>query len=122
MPYGFLKKYGSMLHFLRRMEQEAHVTENKEYRDYYTQVKRLNKLLVDEEKLQLVLKKERDLQPDIVTQASLQREEGDYFKRQPRVNIDQLSYNREQFKRYTKIFNEAKSKDDAKSERFFKVL
>ena len=56
-----------MLHFLRRMEQEAHVTENKEYRDYYTQVKRLNKLLIDEEKLQLVLKKERDLQPDIVT-------------------------------------------------------
>lgn len=36
MPYGFLKKYGSMLHFLRRMEQEAHVSENKEYRDYYT--------------------------------------------------------------------------------------
>ena len=67
MPYGFIKKYGSMLHFLRRMEQEAHVTENKEYRDYYTQVKRLNKLLIDEEKLQLVLKKERDLQPDIVT-------------------------------------------------------
>jgi hypothetical protein len=25
-----------MLHFLRRMEQEAHVSENKEYRDYYT--------------------------------------------------------------------------------------
>ena len=36
MPYGFLKKYGSMLHFLRRMEKEAHVSENKEYRDYYT--------------------------------------------------------------------------------------
>jgi len=35
MPYGFLKKYGSMLHFMRRMELEAHVSENKEYRDYY---------------------------------------------------------------------------------------
>ena len=53
MPYGFLKKYGSMLHFMRRMEQDAHVTENKEYRDYYQQVKRLSKLLVDEEKLEV---------------------------------------------------------------------
>jgi len=43
------------------MEQEAHVSENKEYRDYYQQVKRLNKLLVDEEKLELKAKKQVDL-------------------------------------------------------------
>ena len=61
MPYGFLKKYGSMLHFMRRMEQEAHVSENKEYRDYYSQVKNLNKLLVDEEKLKAQLKKQTNL-------------------------------------------------------------
>jgi len=72
--------------------------------------------------LQLVLKKEKNLQPDLVTQASLVREEGDYFRRQTRVDIDKLSYNHEQFKRYTKIFREAKEKDDATSERFFKVL
>jgi len=57
MPYGFLKKYGSMLHFIRRMEQEAQVSENKQYKDYYSQVKKLSKLLVDEEKLQIELKK-----------------------------------------------------------------
>jgi len=54
---GFLKKYGSMLHFIRRMEQEAQVSENKQYKDYYSQVKKLSKLLVDEEKLQIELKK-----------------------------------------------------------------
>ena len=63
-----------------------------------------------------------DLQPDTVTQAGLQREEGDYFKRQPRVNLDELSYNHEQYKRYTKIFKEAKEKDDQHSKRFFKIL
>ena len=70
----------------------------------------------------IVEKKLKDLQPDTVTQSSLLREEGDYFRRQPRVNINKLSYNHEQFKRYTKIFKEAQEKDDVKSERFFKVL
>ena len=35
LPYGFLKKYGSYIHFLRRMENEARVTENKNYQGYY---------------------------------------------------------------------------------------
>ena len=47
MPFGFLKKYGSLIHFMRRMEQEAHVSENKEYNDFYRQVEHLNALLTD---------------------------------------------------------------------------
>lgn len=44
LPYGFLKKYGSMLNFLRRMEKEAHVRENKIYNGYYDQIKDAQKL------------------------------------------------------------------------------
>jgi len=43
------------------------VSENKEYRDYYSQVKNLNKLLVDEEKLKVQLQKQTNLLPDVVT-------------------------------------------------------
>jgi hypothetical protein len=29
LPYGFLKKYGTLTHFIRRMEKDAKVSENK---------------------------------------------------------------------------------------------
>ena len=53
MPFGFLKKYGSFIHFMKRMDKEAHVRENKQYFGFYDQVKKLNSLLTDEEKLAL---------------------------------------------------------------------
>lgn len=81
MPYGFLKKYGSLIHFMRRMEQEAHVSENKEYNDFYKQVEHLNALLTDEEKNALRLSKEEKLKADNVKMSDLVRDEGDYFKR-----------------------------------------
>ena len=50
------------------------------------------------------------------------KEESDYYRRQPRVDVDNLSYNFEQFKRYTKTLKEAKEKDDFESQRFYKML
>ena len=38
----------------------------------------------------------------------LVREEGDYFKRQPRVDIVKMNYNFEQYRRYTDDYNKAK--------------
>lgn len=44
LPYGFLKKYGSYIHFIKRMEQDAKVQENKQFNNYYEQVRHLKKL------------------------------------------------------------------------------
>jgi len=35
LPYGFIKKYGSFIHFLRRMEKDALVKENKQLNGWY---------------------------------------------------------------------------------------
>jgi len=50
------------------------------------------------------------------------REEGDYMKRQPRVDLAKLSYNYEQFKSYTIMHKSASKKDQIKSERFYKLV
>ena len=42
----------------------------------------------------------------------LVREEGDYYKRQPRVDPAKLSYNFEQFKRYSTTLASAIEKDN----------
>lgn len=57
-----------------------------------------------------------------IKSTDLIKEEGDYYRRQPRVDIENLSYNFEQFKRYTKTLKEAKEKDDFESQRFYKML
>lgn len=60
--------------------------------------------------------------PQEIKSTDLIKEEGDYYRRQPRVDIENLSYNFEQFKRYTKTLKEAKEKDDFESQRFYKML
>ena len=39
--------------------------------------------------------------PDVVTMNDLERERGDYMRRQPRINPELLSYNFEQYGRYS---------------------
>jgi len=44
------------------------------------------------------------------------------MRRQPRVDISKSgNYNFEQFRRYTQVYEEAKKKDEAKSEKFYKL-
>lgn len=59
---------------------------------------------------------------EIIKITDLVRDEGDYFRRQPRVDPASLSYNYEQFRRYTKNLTVAKTKDDFESQRFYKML
>lgn len=63
-----------------------------------------------------------NMTPQEIKSTDLIKEEGDYYRRQPRVDIENLSYNFEQFKRYTKTLKEAKEKDDFESQRFYKML
>ena len=49
--------------------------------------------------------------PDNVTMADLEREKGDYMKRQPRVKPEELSYNFEQYGRYSRILARSTLKD-----------
>jgi hypothetical protein len=52
LPHGFLKKYGSHLHAIRRMQIEAHHQENLRMEGFHAQIKNLDKLLTNEEKVQ----------------------------------------------------------------------
>jgi len=52
----------------------------------------------------------------------LLREQDDYFRRQPRIDPTKLSYNYEQYRKYTKTLKVAKEKDDFESQRFYKMV
>lgn len=60
--------------------------------------------------------------PDNVTISQLIRDEGDLYRRQPRIDPTKLSYNFEQYKRYTKLLGEAKVKDDDEQKSFYKMV
>lgn len=122
LPYGFLKKYGSMLNFLRRMEKEAHVKENKQHMGYYDQIKNAEKLTLNSEKEAHRAYVELHQTPEDIKITDLVREEGDYFRRQPRVDPAKLNFNYEQYKRFSKDFSVAKAKDDFESQRFYKMI
>lgn len=52
----------------------------------------------------------------------LLREEGDYFKRQPRIDIEKMNYNFEQYRRFTEDYKKAKVIDDANTSNFYKLV
>lgn len=60
--------------------------------------------------------------PDIVTMNDLERTRGDYMKRQPRINPKELSYNFEQYSRYSRMISRASRVDDEKSTNFYKMV
>lgn len=122
LPYGFIKKYGSYIHLMKRIEQESHTDENRNIQDFYEQVKDLKQLLVDAEKELNAQKHEHAKKKDIVSMENLLREAGDYFKRQPRVDLKTQNYNFEQFRRFTEMFEGAAEKDRVKSEKFYKLV
>lgn len=60
--------------------------------------------------------------PDVVTIADLERERGDYMYRQPRVKPEELSYNFEQYGRFSKMLHKASKADQVRSESFYKMV
>ena len=81
MPMGFIKKYGSYITNLQRYYSDWKMDENKNMRDYYSQVKFLKKLQTDEEKSLMLKEYQRLFEPDIVTMKDLERNPGDYMRR-----------------------------------------
>ena len=81
MPMGFIKKYGSYITNLQRYYSDWKMDENKNMRDYYSQVKFLKKLQTDEEKTLMLKEYQRLFEPDIVTMKDLERNPGDYMRR-----------------------------------------
>ena len=61
---------------------------------FHAQIKHLDKLLTNEEKVQKQKDVEYNTTPDTVTQKMLERESGDYMRRQPRVDLSKTgNYN-----------------------------
>jgi len=60
--------------------------------------------------------------PEVIEQENFIREDGDYMKRQPRVDLKKSgNYNFEQFRRFTEVYETAKEKDDKKSAEFYRL-
>lgn len=96
--------------------------ENKSIANYFDQVKYMKKLQTDEEKELMVKEFQRAFTSDVATMRDLERERGDYMRRQPRVKQYELSYNFEQYGRYTKMLRNASKKDEEKSISFYKMI
>lgn len=47
MPYGFVKKYGSIMFYLKKQQEEFHLDENLSMNGYFKQVKNLQGLMTD---------------------------------------------------------------------------
>lgn len=122
LPYGFVKKYGSIMDALAKQRAEMNLDRNINNSGYYSQIKNLQTLKTDEEKAADQRLFEISKNEQIVTQAELVREDGDYMRRQPRIDHSKLSYNFEQFRDYTKFFKEAKARDDQASQKFYKLV
>ena len=60
--------------------------------------------------------------PDVITMHDLERERGDYMRRQPRIKPEELSYNFEQYGRYSKVLAQSTLKDQEQSEKFYKLV
>lgn len=115
LPFGFVKKYGSIMDALQKQRDELNLDNNIANVAYYSQVRHLQTLRTDEEKAADERLFEMSKKDHVVTQAELVREDGDYMRRQPRIDHSKLSYNFEQFRHYTKFFSEAKARDDKDS-------
>lgn len=50
------------------------------------------------------------------------KDPSDYFKRQERVKFEELSFNHEQYRRYTDTFKKAKAMDDAHQKNLYKLV
>jgi len=70
--------------------------------------------------LEIAFKKSQE--PHVVTIESLLQPDKEYFHREPRVDPSKLCYNFEQYNKYTNMLKRAKVIDDAKSERFYKLV
>ena len=122
MPMGFIKKYGSYITNLQRYRKDNMLKENRGILDYYAQIKYLKQLMTDEEKMHMKAAFEKSKLPEKVTVEDLMQDEHEYFKRQPRVDPSKLSYNFEQYGKYTQMLAKAKEIDDEKSKRFYKIV
>ena len=53
MPYGFIKKYGTFVLKIKEQQEIAHLDSNREFKGRWNEIKRVDKLLTDEEKNEL---------------------------------------------------------------------
>ena len=105
MPMGFIRKYGTYITNMQSYDRTWHLEENQSIKDYFAQIKNLNRLLTAEEKNEMIEEFKRANEPDVYSMKTMERERGDYMRRQPRINPDELSYNFEMYSRYTTVLS-----------------
>lgn len=119
LPNEYIKKFGSYIHKAREMNLITKTQHNQEnLNGWYDQVKNIDRLFTHEELETIEMKKEKQRLAD----TSYQYELKDYMKRQPRLDLSSYNYNYEQFKEYTRIYGDAKKKDQEELRQFYKMV
>lgn len=116
LPIAIHKKYLSIFHKIRDFELELEMN----YKDSdprYQKHKGLDELLTNEQ----VREKQARIEFLREHHDEFDFDKSDYMERQPRVQ-KLKNYNFEQYRQYTKLFNEAKAKDDKELRNFYKTL
>jgi hypothetical protein len=120
LPFGFLKKYGTMLTSIDEFFVYEKFKQSKNYNGRYNQIEKLDRLLTNDEKQEIEDEKAFNLEN--ATNDPWPVEQVDYMKRQPRVNVRAMNYNFEQFRSYTAMYETARHEDKEKSEQFYKLV
>ena len=116
LPDEYLKKFGNFLMKTQEMQLMSRLDMNKENmgrdqtedgKSWFEQIKDKDRLLTDEEKQRLEEQKRK------WQEADFSYAQTDYWKMQPRLDLPSLSYNQEQFRRFTSFYDDAKKKDEA---------
>ena len=121
LPDEVLKKYSSFVIKGEEMQMEMQLNENV-HNDERWRFVRQNKAVKTQEELD-VLQKEKDLaRADTGYDRLYDYAKEGYMSRQPRFNLSKHGYNHEQFKEYTKMYEDAWRKDREQLSKFYKML
>ena len=106
LPDEYVKKYTTFIIKNEEMQLESTFNENINNKERYSQIKNLSKLQTNEQKseVQDTLSKAR---ADIKGDRMFKYTKENYMQRQPRFDITQHSYNLEQFKEYTQLYEKS---------------
>jgi hypothetical protein len=84
----------------------------------YKQIQSLDKILTNEDKIEISEKMEEWKKSN----TDFDYELTNYMQRQPRVDLTKYNYNYEQYREFTHLYEEAKKKDDEELNYFYKMV
>ena len=121
LPDEVLKKYQSIIIKGEEMQLDMNLLENQSKEERWRFVRTYKHLLTQEQKDSI--QKEIDIaSADKGQDRIFNYEKEGYMKRQPRFDLSKHSYNYEQFREFTKLYEDAWRKDRTQLTKFYKMV